>query len=168
MLCQHLDKAHHVIYNNDKTFIELLMIIVWLIWWVKQFPFLCLMRRKFWALPICYFAHRHAPPFPPQPTNRGIGIHHQEHQKSGAEFGTSSKKHQFLKHQRRGWQQIPKIGEKLEREIKFNIASKTACRGFKSFCPCHWKKVRRCSTAGRLRTFSLSKSRDWTRSVDTG
>ena len=100
--------------------------------------------------------------------NRGIEIHHQEHQKSGAEFRISSKKHQFLKHQRSDRQQIPKIGEKSECEINFNIASKTACRGFKSFCPCHWKKVRRCSTAGRLRTFSLSKPHDWTRSIDTG
>ena len=46
--------------------------------------------------------------------------------------------------------------------------SKTACRGFKSFCPCHWQKVRRCSTAGRLRAFSMPKSPDWTRSKDTG
>ena len=67
--------------------------------------------------------------------NRGIPIHHQEHQNSGAEFSISSKKHQFLNHQRRGWRQIPKIGEKSERERNFNIASKTACRGFKSFCP---------------------------------
>ena len=50
----------------------------------------------------------------------------------------------------------------------FNIASKTACRGFKSFCPCHWQKVRRCSTAGHLRTFSMPESPDWTRSIDTG
>ena len=69
--------------------------------------------------------------------NRGIEIHPQEHQKSGADFIISSKKHQFLKHQRRSWQQISKIGEKSERERNFNIASKTACRGFKSFCPCH-------------------------------
>ena len=100
--------------------------------------------------------------------NRGIEIHHQEHQKPGAEFRISSKKHQFFKHQRRGWQQIPKNGEKSERERNFNIVSKTACRGFKSFCPCHWKKVRRCSTAGRLRAFSMPKLSDWTRSKDTG
>ena len=30
------------------------------------------------------------------------------------------------------------------------------------------QKVRRCRKAGRLRAFSLSKLRDWTRSVDTG
>ena len=63
--------------------------------------------------------------------NHGIQIHHQEHQKSGAEYSISSKKHQFLKHQRHDWQQIPKIGEKSERERNFNIDSKTACRGFK-------------------------------------
>ena len=91
--------------------------------------------------------------------NRGIPIHHQEHQKSGAEFRTSSKKHQFQNHQRRGWQQIPKIGEKLEREINFNIVSKTACRGFKSFYPCHRLKVRRCRKAGRLRAFLVSEKR---------
>ena len=73
-----------------------------------------------------------------------------------------------MKHQRRGWQQIPKIGEKSERERNFNIASKTACRGFKSFCPCHREKVRRCSPAGRLRAFSMPKSLHWTRSKDTG
>ena len=96
------------------------------------FPFLCLMRRKFWALLICLLRSR-----PSRNPNHGIEFHPQEHQKSGAEIRISSKKHQFLKHQRRCWQQISKIGEKSERERKFNIASKTACRGFKSFCPCH-------------------------------
>ena len=86
--------------------------------------------------------------------NRGIPIHHQEHQKSGAEIRISSKKHQFLKHQRRGWRQIPKIGENPKRERKFNIASKTACRAFESFCPCHRLKARRCRKTGRLRAFS--------------
>ena len=73
-----------------------------------------------------------------------------------------------MKHQRRGWQQIPKIGEKSERERNFNIASKTACRGFKSFCPCHRLKVCRCRKAGCLRAFSMPKLSDWTRSKDTG
>ena len=100
--------------------------------------------------------------------NRGIQIHHKEHQKSGAEFSISSKKHQFLKHQRRGWRQIPKIGEKSECEINFNIASKTACRAFEPFCPCHRLKVRRCRKSGRLRAFSMPKSPEWTRSKDTG
>ena len=86
----------------------------------------------------------------------------------GAEFRISSKKHQFLKHQRSDRQQIPKTGEKLERERNFNIASKTACRGFKSFCPCHRLKVRRCRKTGRLRAFSMPKSPEWTRSIDTG
>ena len=90
--------------------------------------------------------------------NRGIRIQRQEHQKSGAEFRISSKKHQFLNHQRRGWQQIPKTGEKLERERNFNIASKTACRAFEPFCPCHRLKVRRCRKAGRLRTFICLKN----------
>ena len=105
---------------------------------------------------------------PAHTPNRGIEIHHQEHQKSGAEIRISSKKHQFLNHQWCGWQQIPKIGEKSERERNFNIASKTACRGFKSFCPCHRLKVRRCRKTGRLRAFSMPKSPDWTRSKDTG
>ena len=70
----------------------------------------------------------------------------QEHQKLGAEFRISSKKHQFLKHQRRGWQQIPKIGKKSERDRNFNIASKTACRGFKSFCPCQVGEQKRCTS----------------------
>ena len=125
------------------------------------------MRRKFWALPTC----RHALLIYPNSyyyPNRGIQIHHQEHQKWGAEIRISSKKHQFLKHQRRGWQQIPKIGEKSERERNFNIASKTACRGFKSFCPCHRLKVRRCRKTGRLRAFFVSKLPEWTRSKDTG
>ena len=100
--------------------------------------------------------------------NRGIQIHHQEHQKSGAEIRISSKKHQFLKHQRRGWQQISKIGEKPEREINFNIASKTACRGFKSFCPCHRSRSPQTPTIRRLRAFSMPKSPEWTRSIDTG
>ena len=130
--------------------------------------FLCLMRRKFCALPICPFCSPDRSSIPHHNPNRGIQIHHQEHQNSGAEIRISSKKHQFLKHQRRGWRQIPKIGEKSERERNFNIASKTACRGFKSFCPCHRQKVRRCSTAGRLRAFSMPKSPEWTRSKDTG
>ena len=92
----------------------------------------------------------------------------QEHQKLGAEFRISSKKHQFLKHQRRGWQQIPKTGEKLERERNFNIASKTACRGFKSFCPCHRSRSPQTPTFRRLRAFSMPKSPEWTRSIDTG
>ena len=100
--------------------------------------------------------------------NRGIEIHHQEHQKPGAEFRISSKKHQFLKHQRRGWRQIPKIGEKSERERKFNIVSKTACRGFKSFCPCHRSRSPQTPIIRRLRAFSMPKSADWTRSIDTG
>ena len=73
-----------------------------------------------------------------------------------------------MKHQRRGWQQIPKIGEKSECEINFNIASKTACRAFESFCSCHRLKVRRCRKTGRLRAFSMPKSSKWTRSKDTG
>ena len=100
--------------------------------------------------------------------HRGIPIHHQEHQKSGAEFSISSKKHQFLNHQRRGSQQIPKIGKKSEREINFNIASQTACRGFKSFCPCHRSRSLQTPTIRRLRAFSIPKSSDWTRSKDTG
>ena len=100
--------------------------------------------------------------------NRGIEIHHQEHQKSGAEFRISSKKHQSLKHQRRGWQQIPKIGDKSECERNFNIASKTACRGFKSFCPCHRHGSLQTPKIRRLRAFSMPKSPDWTRSKDTG
>ena len=72
-----------------------------------------------------------------------------------------------MNHQRRGWLQIPKIGAKPEHERNFNIASKTACRGFKSFCPCHREKVRRCSPAGRLRAFSMPKSLHWTRSIAT-
>ncbi len=92
----------------------------------------------------------------------------QEHQKLGAEFRISSKKHQFLKHQRRGWQQISKIGEKPEREINFNIASKTACRGFKSFCPCHRHGSLQTPKIRHLRAFSMPKSPDWTRSKDTG
>ena len=91
--------------------------------------------------------------------NRGIQIYHQEHQKSGADFSISSKKRQFLKHQRRGLQQIPKIGEKPERERNFNIASKTACRAFEPFCPCHRLKVRRCRKTGRLRAFLVSEKR---------
>ena len=126
------------------------------------------MRYKIWASSICLSCSLDRSVILHTTQNRGIQIQRQEHQKSGAEIRISSKKHQFFKHQRRGWRQIPKIGEKSEREIKFNIASKTACRGFKSFCPSHWKKVRRCSTAGRLRAFSLSKLRDWTRSKDTG
>ena len=89
--------------------------------------------------------------------NRGIEIHHQEHQNSGAEFRISSKKHQFFKHQRRGWRQIPKIGEKSERERNFNIASKTACRGFKSFCPCHRHGSLQTPTFRRLRAFLCLK-----------
>ena len=100
--------------------------------------------------------------------NRGIPIHHQEHQNSGAEFSISSKKHQFFNHQRRGQQQIPKIGEKSERERKFNIVSKTACRGFKSFCPCHRHGSLQTPTFRRLRAFSMPKSSEWTRSIDTG
>ena len=100
--------------------------------------------------------------------NRGIQIHHQEHQKSGAEFRISSKKHQFLNHQRRGLQQIPKIGDKSERERNFNITSKTACRGFKSFCPCHRHGSLQTPKIRRLRAFSMPKSPDWTRSIDTG
>ena len=73
-----------------------------------------------------------------------------------------------MNHQRRGWQQIPKIGEKLERERKFNIASKTACRGFKSFCPCHRSRSPQTPKIRRLRAFSMPKSPDWTRSKDTG
>ena len=88
---------------------------------------------------------------------RGIQIHHQEHQKTGAEFSISSKKHQLLNHQRRCCQQIPKIGEKSERERNFNIASKTACRAFESFCPCHRLKARRCRKTGRLRAFVCMK-----------
>ena len=95
--------------------------------------------------------------FPPHP-NRGIQIHYQEYQKWGAEFLISSKKHQFFKHQRRGWQPIPKIGEKSERERNFNIVSKTACRAFEPFCPCHRLKVRRCRKAGRLRAFVCMKN----------
>ena len=34
--------------------------------------------------------------------------------------------------------------------------------------PFHRQKVRRCSTAGRLRAFSMPKSPEWTRSIDTG
>ena len=36
--------------------------------------------------------------------------------------------------------------------------SKTACRGFKSFCPCHRLKVRRCRKAGCLRAFVCMKN----------
>ena len=125
------------------------------------------MRRKFCTLPTCRLALLTDSKFPPQ-SNRGIQIQRQEHQKTCAEFSISSKKHQFPNHQRRGWQQIPKIGEKLEFERNFNIASKTACRGFKSFCPCHRLKVRRCRKAGRLRAFFVPKSPEWTRSIDTG
>ena len=73
-----------------------------------------------------------------------------------------------MNHQRRGWQQIPKIGEKSELERNFNIASKTACRGFKSFCPCHRSRSLQTPTFRRLRAFSMPKLSDWTRSIDTG
>ena len=73
-----------------------------------------------------------------------------------------------MKHQRRGWQQIPKIGEKSECERNFNIASKTACRGFKSFCPCHHQGSLQTPTVRRLRAFFMPKSPEWTRSIDTG
>ena len=73
-----------------------------------------------------------------------------------------------MKHQWRGWQQIPKNWEKFERERKFNIASKTACRGFKSFCPCHRHGSLQTPTFRRLRAFSMPKSPEWTRSIDTG
>ena len=36
--------------------------------------------------------------------------------------------------------------------------SKTACRAFESFCPCHRLKVRRCRKAGRLRAFVCMKN----------
>ena len=100
--------------------------------------------------------------------NRGIQIQRQEHQKSGAEIRISSKKHQFFKHQRHGWQQILKIGEKSERERNFNIASKTACRGFKSFCPCHHDGSLQTPKIRCLRAFSMPKSPRWTRSKHTG
>ena len=72
-----------------------------------------------------------------------------------------------MKHQRCGWQQIPKNGEKFERERNFNIASKTACRGFKSFCPCHRSRSPQTPKIRRLRAFSMHKLPDWTRSIDT-
>jgi hypothetical protein len=73
-----------------------------------------------------------------------------------------------LKHQRCHWQQIPKIGEKSERERNFNIASKTACRGFKSFCPCHRHGSLQTPKIRRLQAFFVPKSTYWTRSIDTG
>ena len=46
--------------------------------------------------------------------------------------------------------------------------SKTACRGFKSFCPCHHQGSLQTPTVRRLRAFFMPKSPEWTRSVDTG
>ena len=46
--------------------------------------------------------------------------------------------------------------------------SKTACRGFKSFCPCHRSRSPQTPTIRRLRAFSMPKSPEWTRSIDTG
>ena len=128
------------------------------------------MRRIFWASPNCLPAFLPTRPIPNshRNPNRGIGFHHQEHQNSGAEFSISSKKHQFLNYQEDNGQQIPKIGAKSERERKFNIASKTACRGFKSFCPCHRHGSLQTPTFRRLRAFSMPKSSEWTRSIDTG
>ena len=125
------------------------------------------MQRKICTLHICHLTPFTDLQFHLNP-NRGIQTHHQEHQNLGAEFSISSKKHQFLKHQRRGGQQSPTIGEKSECERNFNIASKTACRGFKSFCPCHRHGSLQTPTFRRLRAFSMPKSSEWTRSIDTG
>ena len=46
--------------------------------------------------------------------------------------------------------------------------SKTACRGFKSFCPCHRHGSLQTPKIRRLRAFSMPKLSDWTRSKDTG
>ena len=46
--------------------------------------------------------------------------------------------------------------------------SKTACRGFKSFCPCHRSRSLQTPKIRRLRAFFMPKSPEWTRSIDTG
>ena len=67
MHCQHLDKSKFAIYNSNSFFSFVCFHFLYSPFSNREANeplFLCLMRRKFWALPICQVAPLTAPQFP--------------------------------------------------------------------------------------------------------